>query len=117
MVTLSWEEWLSRLRVPDDQLVDGLARALYMTQCGGLLHGGRTPAKLPATGVGPGPANTDLDRALSVKPRRRSTPLQKGQLEPFTPLPTVLLVFHRWWIEPPPRARVIFVDMQAASSC
>ena len=33
MVALSWEQRLSRLRMPDDQLIDGLARALYMTHC------------------------------------------------------------------------------------
>jgi hypothetical protein len=45
-----------------------------------------------------------------VKPRQRSTRPPKVQRERFTALPTELLV-SRGWIELPPPARVIFVDM------
>jgi hypothetical protein len=31
MVAMSWDDRLARLPVSEDQLVDGLARALYMT--------------------------------------------------------------------------------------
>jgi hypothetical protein len=31
MVAMSWGDRFARLPVPEDQLVDGLARALYMT--------------------------------------------------------------------------------------